>query len=127
MENINTFNKKERLCGEVRINELFGKGKAFTVFPFRVVFRRKDKGETPASILISVPKKRIKRANGRNLIKRRIREAYRLNKHSLYATLENRDFSLDFALLYIADERLDYAQIEPKIIEVIQRLNKRLQ
>ncbi len=124
---INTFNKKERLCGETRINELFNKGKAFTAFPFRFVFCRKEKDETPARILISVPKKRIKRANGRNLVKRRIREAYRLNKHTLYGTLKTKDFSLDLALLYLTDERLDYAQMEPKIIEIIQTLNKQLQ
>jgi len=138
-----SFHKKERLCGEIRINELFGKGKAFTVFPFRVVFCKKEKEastvrlcsltaslsdrKTPAKILISVPKKRIKRANVRNLVKRRIRESYRLHKHSLYSALETKDFSLDFALLYLAGEPLDFSQMEAKMIEVIETLTRKLQ
>jgi len=80
----------------------------------------------PAKILISVPKKRIKRANLRNTVKRRIREAYRLNKHALYSTLATKDFSLDFALLYLANEVLDFSKIEPKMIEVTESLNKKL-
>jgi ribonuclease P protein component len=132
---VNTFTKQERLCGEIRINELFNKGKAFTVFPFRVIFCKKVKTpstmpsnrETPAKILISVPKKRLKRANARNFVKRRVREAYRLHKQPLYSLLETKDFSLDFALLYLTNEKWEFAQIEPKIIEVIETLHKKLQ
>lgn len=60
-----------------------GVSKSFSIFPIRVVYMPVEQGEVPASILISVSKRRFKRAVKRNRVKRQIREAYRKNKSLL--------------------------------------------
>ena len=75
-----TLGKKERLSSKILIERLFSGGsKSFPAFPLRVVYMPVEPSEqdAAASILISVPKKRFKRAVKRNLVKRQVREAYR--------------------------------------------------
>lgn len=100
-----TFNKAERLCSKILIERLFAGGNhSFPAFPLRVVYMElsPDEGTTQASILISVPKKRFKRAVKRNQVKRQIREAYRRNKYILLDALkahENKRMVLGFIWL----------------------------
>lgn len=68
-----------------------GASKSFSIFPIRVVYMPVEQGEAPASILISVSKRRFKRAVKRNRVKRQIREAYRKNKSLLVDELQRRD------------------------------------
>ena len=91
----NTFPKKEKLCGEIRIGRLFAEGEAFIAYPLRVVYKfSEEREDSGVKILISVPKKKIKKAVHRNRIKRQIREAYRLNKAVLLESCLNNDKSL---------------------------------
>ena len=86
-----TLNKSERLCSKKLIERLFAGGnKSFPSFPLRVVYMTLDTEETTAdaSILISVPKKRFKHAVKRNLVKRQVREAYRLSKHMVLDAIQ---------------------------------------
>src|SRR5687767_15833995 len=76
-----TFRKEERLSKDKLIQELFDRGSSFYLFPFKVFFMlNPDKDVRFHQVVISVSKRNFKRAVDRNLIKRRIREAYRLNK-----------------------------------------------
>lgn len=86
-----TLGKAERLCSKALVERLFAGGnRSFPAFPLRVVYMLLEPGEgtAPASILISVPKKRFKRAVKRNRVKRQVREAYRHHKHLLLDALE---------------------------------------
>ena len=74
--------KDERLHVKKDIAALFEKGKFRTCRNIRYCFRE-DNGLTFSRIMISVPKRMFKRAVKRNLIRRRIRESYRLQKHLL--------------------------------------------
>lgn len=107
----NTFHKKEKLCSNVSIEHLFRFGKSFVSYPLRVIYYIDDSSEntsTHASVLISVSKKKFKRAVKRNLLKRRIREAYRLNKSHFH--LNNKQINIAF--IYINDQLADYTNIE---------------
>lgn len=79
---MNTLCKAERLHSKIVIEKMFAGGfsRSFSVFPLRAVYMSVEQQEVPVSILISVPKKRFKRAVKRNRVKRQIREAYRKNK-----------------------------------------------
>ena len=119
-----TFTKEERLCNKKLLDELFRNGSSFLVYPFRITFKYATLPEQVlAQVVISVPKKRYKRAHDRNLIKRRIREAYRLHKADLfYPELNNNNRQLILGISYIGKEINDYQFIEKKLKLVFERL-----
>jgi ribonuclease P protein component len=127
MDHPNSFSKPEHLCGEKRITRLFTQGDAFIVYPLRVVYLiEPKKDDALASIMVSVPKKRFKRAVKRNRLKRLIREAYRLNKQDLSAKLNEKELQIHLAFNYVSDEVLDFAQIEKKMKVALQRLIEKI-
>lgn len=97
------FPLKEHLKSKSIIDKLYAEGASVTAYPLRAVFIEvpDEAQEATAAILISVAKKRFRHAVDRNLVKRRIREAYRLNKHSLTNHLENEKKKMAVAILYI--------------------------
>ena len=116
-----SFNKAERVTGEKRIESLFSSGHSFVAYPMRVVFLKTENSALPlVSILISVPKKRIKSAVKRNRIKRLIRETYRLNKHRI----ELNDCHLDVAFIYVKDDLPDCATVEKGMIKALKLLSE---
>lgn len=117
-----TFKKEERLCSHKLLEKLFHSRSSFLLYPFRVVWL-KESLEVPAQIVISVPKKRFKRAVDRNLLKRRIREAYRLNKGIiLYPFLQEHQFQLLLSITFVGKEILEYDFIEKKLKAVLEKL-----
>lgn len=112
--------KGERLAKRSEIGRLFTHGEAFLVYPVKCTYLfRTDSG--PARILVMAPKRNHKRAVARNLLKRRMREAYRLNKHILNE--EGRGVAVDMAFSYIAKgEPLDYRTIEKAVVSILNRL-----
>ncbi len=113
----NTLPKKERLCGKTSISLLLAKGKHGSVPNMRYIFL-KNTGKDENRILISVPKKLFKRAVKRNLLKRRIRESYRKQKHNL--TVEG---GMDVLFIYSTKEILTYQEIYDAIGLIIEKIN----
>ena len=90
-----TLSKEERLSWKRYIDLLFAKGQSFVAFPLRVVYLAvEEETLAPVSILVSVPKKKFRRAVKRNLIKRQVREAYRVRKYDLIDPLTGKNLSL---------------------------------
>ncbi len=114
---MNTFKREERLCSKKSLDLLFKNGSSFLVYPFRITYLTVDEvGVYPAQVVINVAKKRYKRAVDRNLIKRRTREAYRLQKESqLYSHLNNRANLLLISLQFIGKEKYEYDFFEKKL------------
>ena len=117
-----SLKKHEILRSKKIIKELFTNGSSFFIYPFKVYFLANQETEKN-QVLFSVSKKYFKRAVDRNLIRRRIREAYRLNKGILNSR-EEKSLSLSIALVYISKFKLPYIDIENKLKQVFVRLNK---
>ncbi len=109
--------RAERLRTLGAIRRLFESGEGGFVYPFRYLCFAEADTEPSVRLLFSVPKRYHKRANKRNLLKRRMREAYRLNK----ALLQDHSASVDLALIYSAKEVLPYARIEQAIRKLLAK------
>ncbi len=123
-----TFTKEERLCNKRLIDELFHNGSSFLCYPFKASWLlMTEPQQVPAQIVFSVSKKRYKRAVDRNLIKRRMREAYRLSKQQqLYDQLNNADKRIILSVGYIGKEIAPYELIEKKMLKLLTQLNTEL-
>jgi ribonuclease P protein component len=118
-----TFGKDERLCSTRLINEIFDNGNFFYTAHFKVAWTKCNISlPSPAQVAFSVPKKNFRLAVTRNLIKRRIREAYRKKKQILYNFLSAGNIQITFVLIYRNNEVADYFTIEKSIDEVIEKL-----
>jgi ribonuclease P protein component len=123
-----TFTKEERLCNKRLIDELFHNGSSFLCYPFKASWLFVvEPQQVPAQILFSVSKKRFKRAVDRNLIKRRMREAYRLSKQQhLLDQLTIAGKTIIFSVGYIGKDIAPYELIEKKMLKLLIQLNTEL-
>lgn len=106
--------KKQKLCSTSAIEQLFSAGGAdFSrlSYPLRIVARRNSRrsSDAPLAFLISIPKKRLRHAVDRVLMRRRTREAFRLNHHD-YTLPEGE--KVDVAFVYVANELTPYSAVE---------------
>ncbi|WP_240775570.1 ribonuclease P protein component [Sphingobacterium psychroaquaticum] len=119
-----TFTKEERLCSKRLIDDLFHNSFSFVLYPYRIVFQPKPSEDhvSPAQSILSVSKRRFKRAVDRNAVKRRMREAFRLQKEELYLFLQEHSLNLLVAFQYVGKEQLPYVYMYERMGLTITKL-----
>ena len=114
--------KSERLHGKSKISALMSRGRWGFTSSLKYCFLKNDETNDdgilsqPNSIIVSVPKRLFKRAVKRNLLKRRLREAYRIQKD----LLPPKGYSILF--LYNTKEVLEYAAVREQVASVLQKI-----
>lgn len=122
-----SFGKEYKLCSKIDIDLLFKEGHNVQAFPFRVKYKIVDSTtEVPFQTLISVPKKKMKRAFQRNRIKRLIRESIRQNKAELETLLQEKKIHLHFAVIFTGDQIPDFALVQKKYGKIVEQLIQKL-
>jgi ribonuclease P protein component len=109
----NKFSKEERLSGKISISNLIKKGKFGCIPGFKYCYL-KETGNTNNRILVSVPKRFFKRAVKRNLLKRRIRESYRMQKRKVSPENGN-----DIMFLYNSSEIMNFESIYSSVGRIL--------
>jgi ribonuclease P protein component len=118
-----TFHKSERLCSRKTITSLFENGNIFYSPLFKVVWSHSQNNlPFPAQVIFSVSKRGFRLAVTRNLVKRRMKEAYRKNKWLLYEHLIAENIQLVFVVIMRGNTVPDYLSIEKSIREMINKL-----
>lgn len=133
------LNKAEKLRHKRLVEKLFEEGNSFYDFPIRMTWRALSQEELKSSfrseipqkidrlqMLITVPKRKRRHAVDRVLLRRRIREAYRLNRIPLKNSLEKHtDIALlEIAFIYLTDTNQPYSLIEKKIKRLLTKLQQ---
>lgn len=121
----NGLAKSERLSSLTAVRRLFQDGVSGFVYPFRYTVIVEKSTSPTVEVLFSVPKRNHKRANKRNLLRRRTKEAYRLNKSSLWSVTTERGVAVDMALVYSSKEVLPYKTIENAVRRILDEVVER--
>ncbi len=116
--------KYERLCSRTAINNLFAGGRGLVAYPLRAVVSVKPCKDEKAGVhfMITVPKKKIRKAVGRVLLRRRIREAYRLLRPLLVPQIETLGCRVDVAFIYLDKDIVDYAKVSNCMVTLLGKI-----
>ena len=126
MANLRLY-KSEKLCSKIEIERLYAQGTSVIAYPLRAVWMVVDRESgyaepSPARFLISIPKKRIRHAVDRVLLRRRTRESYRLNRHLLYPAANDAAVTVLIGFNWLAQHTSDYATIERSMQQLLSQI-----
>jgi ribonuclease P protein component len=121
--NNNKLGRSYFIKRKIEISRLFETGRRLNSDFIKIIWTCEDLALKPeVKIFISVPKRLINDANQRNLLKRRIREALRINLGEIKAYTALNSCSIKIGVVYSSAESKDYNSIENKIILSLQNI-----
>ena len=121
-----TLRKTEIINQKKKIDQLFKSGNRIIIDEFQLVYSTSNSDDNWFNILISVPKKKIKLACARNLLKRRIKEVIRRKKEKYILKLKDKKKQLKIAFIYNSEKVITYKDIDEKINLILLRLLKKI-
>jgi ribonuclease P protein component len=117
------FVKAERLSSKKRLDCLFQNGNSKWEGCLRITYLLSDEVlDASVQVIFSVPKRQFRRAVDRNLLKRRMREAYRTTKHDLYEKIKTENKYLLIAFLYVGKNIEGYTEIESNLQRLLFKI-----
>jgi ribonuclease P protein component len=116
------FGKKYRMHLKDEIEMLFQQGRKVHFFPILSHVYQQQSESPQFSVLISVPKKKIRKAHDRNRIKRMVRECLRRNKEPLVKKTSEEGCVLRISIVYLSNEIAEFSQVESQIKQIIQKI-----
>jgi ribonuclease P protein component len=129
----NTYSKQEKLKSRKALEQLFAKGKSFSVFPIKVFFTVSDVSvsdviDNPALVQagVGVSSRIFKKAHDRNKVKRLLREVYRTQKQPLYTSVASNQQQLNVFFLYIGKELPVFADLQIAMEKTLEKLIRKI-
>ena len=126
MDKPHALPKSERLSSLTAVRRLFTDGASGFVYPFRYMIFKTESTTPTVEVLFSVPKRNHERANKRNTLKRRMREAYRLNNDALHASITEQGKEVDIAFVYSSKDLLPYKTIEHAVRRILAEVSQNM-
>lgn len=122
------FPKQERLNSRKRIGFLVTQGHTLYAYPLRILWCLSDSpyGAFHLEAAFSVPRRKHKKAIRRNRIKRKMKEAFRLNKEAFRQNCSGRIQTLSLLVIYTPKKEVDYATMEKGMQAAIRILENKL-
>nr|WP_298793363.1 ribonuclease P protein component [uncultured Allomuricauda sp.] len=118
-----TFPVKEKLKNRKVIEQLFVEGQGITEFPIKLLYIKSDfEDDTKIKVGVVAPKKKFKSAVKRNRVKRLLREAYRLNKQSVFNKIEG---NFAFLFLYLGNTIPNFDEVDRSINKLLEAFLKK--
>jgi len=120
-----SFKKQERLNSRKVISRMFEEGKSIHFFPLRILYLKKPQNDVPATMAVVIPKRLIKKAVHRNLLKRRIRESYRLYKPEFRGLLEKSSKQYYLIIIYQSEKIENSDVIDVQLKKALNKLSEK--
>lgn len=123
-----TLRAGARLKQRKKIDALFASGQKMTVGEIRLVFHVTETEEEGRLLVgVGVSKRYFKKAVDRNLLKRRLREAIRLERPGFLPLVDQLGKNLDLFVLFTGKEIIGFDQCQELIQAAFKKLTRKLQ
>lgn len=121
----NTYSKQEKLKSRKALEQLFAKGKSFSVFPIKVFYTVTD-DTALVQAGVGVSSRIFKKAHDRNKVKRLLREVYRTQKQALYTRVTTDQKQLNVFFLYIGKELPVFVDLQIAMEKTLEKLIRKI-
>lgn len=119
-----TLKRSSMLKHKTDIENLFRKGRKANIEYIKCTYmtRRTESPQGLVRIFVSAPKKYLRHAVDRNLMKRRMREAIRKNLSEMRKAAAENNICVDIAFVFQSNNIQDYSDVERIIVISLQKI-----
>ena len=117
-----TFAQRDKKLTKKNIQLIYRAGQKIYHKSFILIWKLEN-GGNKSKMLISIPKRQIKKAVDRNYIKRIIKELYRENQNDIVKLSSK---SISFILIYNKTVKPEFNKLKVELLTIFQILNDRI-